>query len=95
MLKKILLSCFIIMFTFNSYAADRIKVIGQQQECGDYFIASNNNKYYLLERFRGPTPNDGDVIEGDFSSRSFGFKDVFYPRTGRCMLMIIFMMKIQ
>ena len=62
-----------------------VRVIFKKSGCRSYFLADGDSGgIYLLEWYGGYDPDEGDEIVGNI--KSYGFKDVFYPkrnRTGR------------
>jgi hypothetical protein len=59
-----------------------VKVIFKRSGCRDYFLADGDSGgTYLLEWYGGHDPREGESIVGEI--RSYGFKDVFYPDSGR------------
>jgi hypothetical protein len=47
--------------------AEQGMVIWKNHECG-YFILQMKSGYGIFQWIDGPSPNDGDVLEGDFRS---------------------------
>lgn len=64
----------------GAYArADTAVVVYTQSGC-DYFIASGQRGFYVLEWYGGHDPDQGDVVAGNIGS--YGMKDVAYPQQG-------------
>ena len=61
--------------------SNEIKVVAARGGCRDYFVADGPGGYFLLEWYGGYEPSVGDTLIGDL--RSYGFKDVFYPKQGQ------------
>ena len=63
--------------------AEQGMLIWKNHECG-YFILQMKSGYGIFEWIDGPQPNDGDVLEGDFTSageRRVDNKTVDLPTT--------------
>ncbi len=59
-----------------------VKIVYYPSGCRGYFLADGDvGGIYLLEWYGGHEPSKGESIVGEL--RSYGFKDVFYPDSGR------------
>jgi hypothetical protein len=63
-------------------SSSQIRVILKRSGCSGYFLADGDSGgIYLLQWISGYEPNEGDIIAGEL--RSYGYRDVFYPQSGR------------
>ena len=70
---KLLLTCSLLTAPALALAAKGV-VVFTRSSC-DYYIVETQSGFALLEWYGGYTPDQGDVIVGDFES--YGMKDIY------------------